>query len=385
MSETKLHTKSLFWAHFACWPILGMMTPPNVKYKALYWIYSFAVVTILMIGYPLHLILGLVSSSSLKELMQSLSITLTSTVCSIKTMAIWWRLNKVTDMFTIIRRQDERVRSTEEVDYMKNVVYPQVRFVIRLFYVICGFLSLFGELSLVVAGLLGNWRIQYKAYFPFDPYANTKNYVIAHVYQLLGVNFTLVQNIVNDTFASSHLALLRGQVDMLARRVAKIGHDPQKTQRENNQQLLECIRDHEDLLEYRQILEEIISVYMFFQILLCGLNMCVILVYMVIFVRNDVITLSYYSTHLIGVMCEILPSCYYGTLLEDAFQDIAHALFSCNWMDQDLEFKKNLRIFIENSSRRIYVTAWLFRINNNAFIVACKNTYTLFALVMNLK
>ncbi|XP_061389789.1 odorant receptor 59a-like [Musca vetustissima] len=301
------------------------MAPPHTKYKTLYWMYSFVVVTTLMIGYPLHLILGLISSSSLKELMQSLSITLTSTVCSIKTIAIWWRLDKVADMFTIIRRQDERLRSAEEVEYMKTIVYPQVRFVIRLFYVICAFLSLFGELSLIVSGLLGNWRIQYKAYFPFDPNANTKNYVYAHMYQLIGVNYTLLQNLVNDTFASSHLALLRGQVKMLARRVAKIGHDPRKSQRENNQQLLECIRDHKDLLEYRQILEQIISVYMFFQILLCGLNMCVILVYMVIFVRNDIITLSYYSTHLIGVMCEILPSCYYGTLLEDAFQDIAQS------------------------------------------------------------
>lgn len=123
---------------------------------------------------------------------------------------------------------------------------------------------------------------------------------------------------------------------------------------------------------------------MFFQILVAGAIMCVVLVFIILFVK-DPFTFAYYLSYFISMILEILPSCYYGTILEDEFQNLSYALFSCNWPDQDLGFKKNLRIIAEQSLQKIYVTAWFFRINNNAFIIACKNSYALFALVMNLK
>ena len=82
---------------------------------------------------------------------------------------------------------------------------------------------------------------------------------------------------------------------------------------------------------------------------------------------------------------EILPACYYGSIMEFEFQHLTYALFSTNWMDQDLTFKNNLRIFAEQANKPLYVMAWLVRINMNSFLVACKNAYSLFAVVMNVK
>uniref|UniRef100_A0A1I8PMT6 Odorant receptor n=1 Tax=Stomoxys calcitrans TaxID=35570 RepID=A0A1I8PMT6_STOCA len=381
--SSELNTKTLFSAHFLCWRILGMLPPKN-SYRPLYLLYSLVINLGVTVGYPLHLIWGLFTSTTMYEVIQNMAITLTCTVCAMKTLAIWWRFNKVFVMFEIIRRQDERLTLPHDIRYMRREVYPHVRRIILLFSILCSFIGASGELSVLVAGLLGDWKLMYQAYFPFDVYAKTRNYIVAHIYQFVGISYMILQNVVNDTFGAAHLALLGGHVRMLCMRVSNIGHDVTKTKKENNRELLECIQDHKDLMEYRRQLEEVVSVYMFFQILVAGANMCVSLVFIILFV-DDIFTLAYYMSYFVSMVFEILPSCYYGTLLEDEFQNLAYALFSCNWPDQSTEFRKNLRIVAEQASRRMFVTAWLFRINNNAFIIACKNSYTLFALVMNLK
>ncbi|XP_019891913.2 odorant receptor 59a-like [Musca domestica] len=378
--DKELNTKSLFRTHFKCWRILGMM--PSKKYRLLYWIYSLIVNLLVTIGFPLHLILGLFQSTSLYEVIQNLAITLTSTVCSMKTFAIWWRFKDIERMFDIIRKQDEHTRHGEQLEYMKRKVYPPIRSLINLFYILCSMVALSAESSLIFNGLRGSWALMYQAYFPFDPFGSSGNYVVAHIYQFIGIIYTVTQNLVNDTFAGAHLSLLGGQVRLLGMRVAEIGHDPKKSLAENNKALLDCIHDHLDLLEYRRKVEDVISLYMFFQILFSSMNMCVVLVFMLLFVK-DTFTMSYYLFYFVGMIFEVLPSCYFGTILEDEFQELSYTLFKCNWADQNVVFKKNLRIFVEQASRRIHVTAWLFRINNNSFVTAVKGSYSIFSLIMN--
>lgn len=123
---------------------------------------------------------------------------------------------------------------------------------------------------------------------------------------------------------------------------------------------------------------------MFFQIIFTGLNMCVSVVFILMF-AGDLFTMIYYFIYLICMAAEILPACYYGTIMEYEFQHLSYALFSSNWINQDKKFKKNLIIFAEQANKPLYCMAWLFRININSFIIACKNAYSLFALVMNMK
>ncbi|XP_061395017.1 odorant receptor 59a-like [Musca vetustissima] len=334
------------------------------------------------IGYPLHLLLGLFTSTSLYEVIQNLAISLTCAVCSMKTFAIWWKFKDIDGMFEIVQRQDEHTRPGEQTEYLKQKVYPPIKNLFLLFYILCSMVVITGEISVISNGLRGNWLLMYQSYFPFDPYASSMNYVIAHIYQVIGLSFTVTQNLVNDTFGGGHLALLGGQVHLLGMRLSNIGHNPTKSMAENNKELLECIHDHLDLLEYRRKVEDVISMYMFFQILFSSINMCVDVVFLLLFVQ-DPFTMIYYVCCFIGMISEVLPSCYFGTILEDEFQDLSYSLFCCNWPDQDLTFRKNLRIFVEQASRRIYVTAWWFRINNVSFLTAVKGSYSIFSLIMN--
>lgn len=123
---------------------------------------------------------------------------------------------------------------------------------------------------------------------------------------------------------------------------------------------------------------------MFFQILFTSMNMCTTAIFIILF-TNDIFTLLYYIVYFLSMTGEVLPFCYYASMIELEFENLTYALFSSNWMEQNRTFKKNLRIFAEVTKKPMYMEAWIIHINLNSFIFACKNAYSLFALVMNMK
>ncbi|XP_023298625.2 odorant receptor 33b-like [Lucilia cuprina] len=253
-----------------------------------------------------------------------------------------------------------------------------------MFFILYTTAGVFGELSVLVNGLLGNWILMFPAYFVFDPYASSTLYFVAHVYQFIGASFIIVQDVITDSFATMNLALLSSQLHTLNMRLTKLGVEPMKTNMTNNQELLDCIKDHKDLLKYRQKLQNIISFYMFVQILFTSINMCATVLFLMLF-TTDVFTLIYYFVYFASKAAEIMPLCYYGTVIEIEFKNLTYALFSSNWLEQDKVFKKNIRIFAEVTMKPLYITAWLFYLNLDSFIFACKNAYSIFALIMNMK
>lgn len=237
-----------FRIHFFFWRCLGNM--PTKKFRELYILYSLVVNVVITIGYPLHLMVGLFRSTTLFDIIKNLAINLTCLACSIKTFSIWLKFKNVQHIFDIIRLQDSRIYlAKDEYDYYRLQVFPSLNNILLMFKVLFGASGLTSEVAVLTNGFRGNWRLMYPAYFPFDPFATQWLYAVAHVYQFFGVSFQILQNIVNDTFAGMHMALLSGQVHILSMRVAKIGYDKRKSPEENNQELLMCIQDHKDLLE----------------------------------------------------------------------------------------------------------------------------------------
>ncbi|KAM7356240.1 uncharacterized protein ACRADG_002045 [Cochliomyia hominivorax] len=381
--KSAIKSETIFRRHFIWWRILGFF--PTVKYRYVYITYSIFLNTMVTIVYPIHLLIGLLRSTSMYDTIKNLAVVVTALVCATKTFVIWLKFENIKNMVAIIQRQDKRIcLDKEEYHYYKYVILRDLRLILQFFmsmYAVCWITC---EIPLLYNGFLNEWGLMYPAYFPFDPFASSTGYIVAHVYQFVGVSFLILQNTVHDSFAAIHLALLSGQLHMLGVRLAKLGSDKNKTLPQHNQDLLECIQDHKDLLDYRSKLEEILSLYMFFQVIFASINMCSSIVFLILF-ADDPWTIVHYISYLLSMMIEILPVCYYGTIMEIKFEHLTYALFSSNWLDKDAIFKQNLRIFAECTKKPMYIMAWLFRVNLNLFIGACKNAYSLFALIMNMK
>lgn len=239
----------LFHLHFLCFRILGLM-PPTGKYRYIYIIYSIILNIMVTVIYPLHLIIGLFMSSSLSDIIQNLAINLTCLACSLRILVIWLKFQNIPILLDILKKQYRRIiLSKEETNYFKNVILKDLLLILKMFLTLYSSSWLLSEVSVLFKGFMGNWNLMYPAYFPFDPHNSTKWYIVAHIYQYVGVTFQIIQGFVIDAFLSLQLGLLSGQIHTLALRAMKLGQDKQKTLKQNNQELLDCIQDHKDLLK----------------------------------------------------------------------------------------------------------------------------------------
>ena len=243
-----LKGESLFGTHFVVWRIMG--TTPTQRYRTAYICYSVLINLIITIGYPLHLMIGLFQSKTMYDVIKNLAINVTCMACTMKTFAIWFKFKNIQHIFDIIRRQDLRIcLQQDEMKYYRKRVFPSVLRILRMYKILYFAVGLTSELAVLTNGFLGNWNLMYPAYFPFDPFRSQWLYAVAHVYQFFGVSFQILQNLVNDSFAGLHLALLSGQLHILNMRVAKLGYESNKSKQEISKELINCIQDHKDLLE----------------------------------------------------------------------------------------------------------------------------------------
>ena len=108
------------------------------------------------------------------------------------------------------------------------------------------------------------------------------------------------------------------------------------------------------------------------------------MIYMLFFV-HDAFTMIYYAIYFFAMPMEIFPSCYYGTKMCMELGELTRALFDCNWQTQNMEFRQNLRIFVEQTLRPIHIEAGgMVRVNMSAFLASCKLAYSLYSVVMRL-
>ncbi|XP_004537973.1 odorant receptor 33b-like [Ceratitis capitata] len=374
---------SLFRTHWIVWKCLGQV--PDPRYPKLFKVYAVLLNVGFGLGYPLHLLLGQLGLQTLEEVLLNLTISVPVAVCALKFFNIWRNLRKVRHLEKMFNTLNTRINQRDEWIYYRKVTIPNALKVLHLFYFICVGTALASELTLLIMGFAYEWRLMYPAYFPFDPYATTGGYVVAHTFQIIGLLVQLAENLVSDTYGGMCLALLAGHAHLLGKRVAIIGYDNQKTEMDTGRELANCIVDHNMLFDCHSILGEIIGIGMFAQIISASLIMGIVVIYMVFYVGNA-FEYVYYSIYLFGCAMEVFPTCYYATNFEFEFDKLTFMLFSCNWMDQNQSFKKSLMISIEQSLKtRSFRVGGMFRINLQIFFATCKGAYSVLALALKFK
>ncbi|XP_036336846.1 odorant receptor 59a-like [Rhagoletis pomonella] len=360
---------------------LGLVPPQTTRYRYLYYLYSFILNAFITIGYPTHLMIGLFKMQQKADIFKNMCVTFTCIACSIKIIAFWWRLPQVRKTYNIILKLDRRITHPDDIKLYKSTILLSVKRV--LIFVITMSLSAFSasEMATIIVGIMSEWRLMNPAYFPFEIEQSAWHYAVAHIYQASGVVMNF-QTCITDSFPSMVLAMLAGHIRLLGIRVARIG---KQSTNAHNIELQQCIEDYKDLLDFRATIQSIVSVGTFAQLLATGINMCVVIFYMLFYV-NDVAWYIYYVVYLVAISMEIFPQCYYGTCAEMEFEKLTYALFSCNWMDQSAAFKKNLRIFAEQTLRKqIILAGGLFPVNLDTFFATLKGAYSLYAVVKQMK
>lgn len=240
-SDNLINSLSFFRSHWAIWKLVGA-THAQVDWKWLYIVYSLILNLLVTVWYPLHLGLLLFRNKSLSDDITNLSIFATCLACSLKFSIYVYKFKNVEQMEQLLKQLDSRVETVEE-----KLIYSQLKKQLRgILFVFIGIYLPVGVLAEM--GFLFQKRraLMYPGWFPFDWVNSSRNYYIAHVYQIVGIGIQIMQNYVNDCFPAMMLCLISAHIQMLYVRLQKVGEDKSL---DAEQQLEACITDHKCLLE----------------------------------------------------------------------------------------------------------------------------------------
>ncbi|XP_037932318.1 odorant receptor 59a-like [Teleopsis dalmanni] len=381
MSEMLVNSNTYFTRQWKIWKLCGIYAEPRLNYKTLYWTYAVLLNIIVTILYPLHLSVLIFRNDTLGDDIKNLSIFLTTVAGSIKFLSFAMNLKKMPEIQNLLNELDARVRSKDERHFYNTELKMKMKITGNIYLVLYIIVAITAELTT----LMSKERVLlYPAWFPFDWRASTTMYLLAHLYQIIGISTILTQNYANETTPGLLLCLLAGHIKLLALRVAKTSHNCENPQ-ENELELLRCVRDQKNLYRLCDLIEDLVAFPMFVQITIAAANICVALAAL-LFYLNDYFNRAYYSLYFFGLFLQIFPACYFGTEFQMMFDQLPYAVFSSNWMHQSKRYKMHMILFTERAlMQRTILAGGIVRLNLEAFLSACKGAYSLFAVFLNLK
>lgn len=232
-----------FGGHWIIWKWLGYGSNFS-NWKPLLIGYIVVLHLVFNMGYSFHLGMSIFRNENFTDDIKNLT---TFAVCfagTLKSFVYAFNFYKIHRMEEMIKVLDLRVSGNCETNIYVHM-RTQLRNILYGFIGIYMTVGIFAELSFLFQTKRG---LMYPAWFPFDWCKSTRNFYIAHVYQIVGIAYHLVQNYVFDCYPAMILCIISSHIQMLYVRFEQIGlNDPRDAEAQN--QLEACINDHKCLLE----------------------------------------------------------------------------------------------------------------------------------------
>uniref|UniRef100_A0A1A9WXQ0 Odorant receptor n=1 Tax=Glossina brevipalpis TaxID=37001 RepID=A0A1A9WXQ0_9MUSC len=352
------------------------------RYKALARFYVVCLTLFVSVYYPIHLIIGLLMQSNKEDFFNYFFMTQAALVCSLKYLFLRMNLKNIERVIKMYSELDKRASTADENIYFIRHHQQRADLIMKIFSLNYFSTNLFAFVGAIVDK---EQRLMFPAWFPFDWKSSSTLYWSALLYQFIGINMLIVQNLLNDAVGPMSLCLLTGHVHLLTMRVARIGYNKRKSQQYHENELRLCIEDHLKLLEAFKLLENSLSSLQFILFFNTGLNACIVIVNL-LFYSRILYDYIYYSCFLFVVFMEVFPCYFYGSMLYEEFKQLPYAVFSSNWIEQSRNYRQDIIMFMEMALRSLTMSAGgIVEINLSSFFAICKTAYSLFTLILAMK
>ncbi|EDX08376.1 putative odorant receptor 59c [Drosophila simulans] len=359
--------------------------PP--KEGLLRWIYALWTLTTMWLGI-VYLPLGL-SLTYVKhfdrftptEFLTSLQVDINcigNVIKSCVTYSQMWRFRRMNELISSL---DKRcVTPTQRRIFHKMVA--RVNLIVILFlstYLGFCFLTLFTS---VFAG-----KAPWQLYNPLVDWRNGHWQLwIASILEYCVVSIGTMQELISDTYAIVFISLFRCHLAILRDRIANLRQDPELSEMEHYEQLVACIQDHRTIIQCSQIIRPILSITIFAQFMLVGIDLGLASI-SILFFPNTIWTIMANVSFIVAICTESFPCCMLCEhLIEDSVH-VSNALFHSNWITADRRYKSAVLYFLHRAQQPIQFTAGsIFPISVQSNIAVAKFAFTIITIVnqMNL-
>ncbi|KAM8711706.1 hypothetical protein ACLKA7_012248 [Drosophila subpalustris] len=363
--------------------LIGWIPP---KEGALRYVYHFWTCLPFIFGVfylPVGLVISYVTefkNFTVGQFLTSLQVAINLYGASIKstiTYIMLWRLAKLKDL---LDRMDERLLNDGDKQKIHNMVARCNS--VYLFY--CFVYSGYVTSTFFTAVCTG--KIPWNVFNPlWDWRAGPLSFWVQSIFEFFSMSCVALQDQLADAYPLIFTMILRTHFDVLKDHVRSLRMDPSKTEADNFQDLVHCIKDHKMLIRCCNLIRPIIGRTIFVQFLLIGVVIGLTLINMFFF--SDLWGFVASFMHLSTVLLQTFPFCYTCNLLIEDCDDLANAIFQSNWSDAEPRYKSTLIIFIHHLQQPIvFIAGGIFPITMNSNISVAKFAFSIITIVkqMNL-
>ncbi|KAH8293131.1 hypothetical protein KR044_005545, partial [Drosophila immigrans] len=365
-----------FPINWRVWQLLGAVALNDRAYGSYQFWKAVLLNLLATVVYPMTLLMGLFSFELPLDNLMNFNISITSLATVAKFLMYTRQMQKVNEFEQVLIELDQRVDTKNQRDMHKSLC-RELSLITKMY--IATFTGV--AITTLLPCLLTEERVlPFPTWFPIDWTSSLSNYVIVLAYQFLCIGAQMLQNFVDDLFPPLTLCLVARNCEMLIDRIGLIGYD-ESDQRTNEQRLFSCIRDQQNVYRLLDLALDTISGPMLLQFIsmaiILGTAMCGLVFY--VETQQD---RFHYIFFIYGLLMQIFPICYYGTLVEHVFERLHYAVFESNWVEQSRTYRKTAVIFAYRTQKFPKLMAGsVIPIALTTFLGNCKGAYSFFTLI----
>ncbi|XP_064544108.1 odorant receptor 59b [Drosophila montana] len=363
--------------------IIGWLPPKAGKGRYVYLVWTFVTYFFGVFYLPVAFVISYVrefSNFEPGEFFTSLQLAINVYGASAKSLVTCSYLRRLSQTKILLDRLDERLLNDDDRKKIHAVVARcNYAFLIYTF-IYCGFAgSTF--LSMVLSGT-SPWAI----YIPFLDWRDGPFSLWMHsILEYFTMSFAVLQAQLSDTYPLMFTLIFRAHLEVLKDHIRNLRRNPTRTERENYEDLIDCIMDHKLVLRCCNQLRPIIYGTIFVQFLLIGMVLGLTL--MNIFFFSNFWQGFGSVLFVITILLETFPFCYTCNLLIDDSEDLANTIFQSNWIDSEPRYKTTMINFMHHVQQPIiFIAGGIFPISMNSNISVAKFAFSIITIVrqMNL-
>lgn len=239
--ETNESFQIIFW----CWAITG--TKPLKPYgffrslcMALSWIFLFMSPIAFNVGF-----MKIIRNSSMTVILTTLQATLNVQALPLKATVASIYLNRLRSVESIFKSLDARYQSPQGRFAIKDSVMKSA----HLFFIVSVSYFTYGTISWLSSVFTHTQPLN--IWLPFVDWIpqSTIRFWMHFIFEVLYVHFLLIIQFTNDVYSVIYLKALRTHITLLAERVSKLGENPEFNDDDNYEELIDCVRSHQELLQ----------------------------------------------------------------------------------------------------------------------------------------
>ncbi|KAH8277095.1 hypothetical protein KR026_005191 [Drosophila bipectinata] len=348
-----------------------------------WWFYYMSTVSVIGMAY-IYMPFGLFMTGvkdmhkfTITDLFTYLQAPVNSLSAIIKAIIIYFMRKRFFKVHDVMDRMDDLNSGEEDKGAIQKCIKDcrKITIIYQMIY--------YGYLTSAFLGAMVNGTTPYHMYNPYiSPSENLKDFLLGNLIEIIATNGILLTNIVTDVYPIVYVVVLRTHIDLLKRRIENLRSDPDRSEDENYDELVKCVKAHRLIIEYADLIRPVISNTVFVQLVCTGLLLGLSTVSIMFFDIVDRLVTVYYS---MAILSQTFPFCYTCESLLGDCNDLAVILLHSKWIGAEPRFRKTLVLFMHQTQAPVSFTACgVVQIGLDTNIKMVKFAFSVFTIVQEM-